>query len=88
MPIGPETLLNILDTEDKILYDTLVQEIDKELKNNFVGSLVTTVSISRYPNVRVQLKLRNAYLQAGWHEIKFEDAQIDGPWVELKWKNK
>jgi hypothetical protein len=85
MPLSPNALLTTLDTEDRALYDTLVAEIDKELKKNFNGSKLTIVSISKYPNSRVQIKIQSAYLRAGWHGVKFEDSQIDGPWVELEW---
>ena len=83
MVIGPEDL-EVLTQEDEIILKILEEKIDVELKENDIrGSNPTVPTDGIKIRLKVQLKIKQMYIEVGWKNIIFHSEQLGGDWIEF-----
>ena len=83
MVIGPEDL-EVLTQEDEIILKILEEKIDVELKENDIRGSNPTVSTDGIKiRLKVQLKIKQMYIEVGWKNIIFHSEQLGGDWIEF-----
>ena len=83
MVIGPEDL-EVLTQEDEITLKILEEKIDVDLKAGDVRGSNPTVSTDGIKiRLKVQLKIKQIYIEAGWKNIIFHSEQLGGDWIEF-----
>lgn len=71
MPIGPKECNDILNAKDQLEVDTLVKDLDYRLKHGYNGGKSFTINMTTQIYSRIQDKIRQVYVAAGWSDVKF-----------------
>lgn len=83
MPIGPKECMEKLNLKEQLELDRILESFDLSLSTGYSGGNFTITTSPIYG--RILDKVRNAYIQAGWRDVKFDHIpdQRDGDFMKV-----